>query len=130
MTRSTAPTRRTASPALAVAVALAAVLARPAAAEAPAADLSAQASSVPTPAARTAEADDFAGLLPEPLVALAQWPCLDAPGCDGAARAATAAQPRDETPEATAIPVPAALGLLGFAMALLALVLRRGRPTA
>lgn len=127
MTRRTAPKRRPSGPVLAAVAALSAVLASPVAART-LVFVPPEAPSVPGQPAQGAEADDILVLLPEPLAPLAQWPCLDAPGCDGAARAAVA--PGDEAPEATAIPVPAALGLLGFAMALLALVLHRGRPTA
>ena len=57
-------------------------------------------------------------------------PCLEAPGCDGPAPAA-AVEPfaTPEAPAPSAVPAPAALALLGAAMTLLALMLRRGKAT-
>ncbi|WP_339947666.1 hypothetical protein [uncultured Albimonas sp.] len=64
---------------------------------------------------------------------LIAWPCLDAPGCGEPALAGTpmiSAQDSAKDPaqiEATPIPLPAALGLMGAALTALGLFMRRRR---
>ncbi|MDF2233867.1 hypothetical protein P2H44_15005 [Albimonas sp. CAU 1670] len=63
---------------------------------------------------------------------LLAWPCMEGPGCgdagDAAARrAAEAAAAQKASMDATAIPLPAALGLMGAGMTALGLFMRRRR---
>ncbi len=58
---------------------------------------------------------------------LIAWPCLDAPGCEvGAPDVATGPQAAGPM-EATAIPLPAALGLMGAGLTVMGLFMRRRR---
>ncbi|SFH69189.1 hypothetical protein [Albimonas pacifica] len=67
---------------------------------------------------------------------LMAWPCLETPGCavgpdpaSGSAPASSvAAMVVSEPVEATAIPLPAALGLMGAGLTVLGLIVRRRRP--
>lgn len=59
---------------------------------------------------------------------LMAWPCLDAPGCalgEGAPAVAMAMQVAPQAMEPTAIPLPAALGLMGAGLTALGLLMRR-----
>lgn len=79
-------------------------------------------------AAAMTEAPRLPDAAPSPAIAnpLMAWPCLDDPGCgeDEAPARIVATQAETEA-EVAEIPVPAALGLFGFALAALAFAVRR-----